>query len=126
PSLVATGLQIRGAPEPRTIHLGSGARSRENPHRLRLTIDSTGAGLADVSLNEFDAADVSDIDPDLRPHYAFQQPLEGRINATRPMATRSITVNGQVLPLGAVDWTLVEQTDASATFAVEIVSGETV
>lgn len=124
PSLVATGLQIRGAPEQRTVHIGSDTRSRENPHRLRLAIDSTGAGLNEVSLNEFDAADVSDIEPELRPHYAFQQPLEGRVHGTRPMATRSITINGQVLPLAAVDWELVEQTNASATFAVEIVSGD--
>lgn len=126
PSISAAGLQVRGAEQHQVVHIGSDVRSRDNPYRMQVVLETTGAGIAQVLLNEFDAAETADEDPDKRPHYTFQEPLAPRVDSTRPMATRSITINGQTLPLAGVNWQLLAQSDTSATFGVDILSGDQV
>lgn len=122
PSIAASGLQVRGVDETKIVELGSDVRDRDNPYRMKLVIHSTGAGLASVTLNEFDAAEGDD-DGEDRPHYIFQEPFADRLNATQPLATRTLVVNGQTLAVGAVNWSVIDQTDNSVSLGVELVSG---
>jgi YidC/Oxa1 family membrane protein insertase len=80
---------------------------------LGVDVSPQGAGLNQVVLNQFKQAVGS---PEL---YNFQHPLNDDL-LTRPLATRSATVNGTELNLAGAQWNLVNSSGDSATYALEL------
>ncbi len=113
------------AQEPLTITIGSDVRSDDSPLRMAVTLSATGAGVDQVVLNEFDAAEQSGKKPEERVHYAYQQPYSQFEALTRPLATTSLVINGQRLNLAGIAWRLASSSDTEATFTLDIVSGDT-
>jgi YidC/Oxa1 family membrane protein insertase len=109
--------------EPRTVVIGSDQRSKDTPVRMELTLSATGAGVERVVLNEFDATDQTGKKVEERLHYSYQQPYGEFATITRPLATRSLTINGQAINIAAAAWQLASSSDTSATFTLDIVSG---
>ncbi len=102
-----------GAGEARPIELGSAAKEHKT-FAMALSLDPRGAGIARVRLNDFNRG-VKDAEP-----YEFQQPEPGRENQTRPLATRSITINGVVVDLQGAQWALRSGEGATATYALDV------
>jgi len=103
--------------QPRPVALGS-AEEKDKSYALQLNLDPTGAGLKAVVLNDFK---VSTEDP--RP-YVFQEPYARFVTQSRPLGTRSVTVDGQTFDLSNVTWRLIDQGTADgaahATYAVDL------
>lgn len=85
---------------------------------LGVALDPAGAGIDRVVLNEFPKHAEKKEDRD-RP-YAYQEPYWGYEQESRPMATRWVKVDGQTVDLAGVQWGLVKQTAASATYEVVV------
>jgi YidC/Oxa1 family membrane protein insertase len=124
PAAPAAGFRVL-AGEPRTVVIGSDARSKDNPLRMEVTLAATGAGIQRVVLNEFDATDQPGKKAEERIHYTYQQPYTELETQTRPLATTSITINGQVVNTAGAAWQLASSNEDSATFTLDVVSGET-
>ncbi|MCC6239144.1 MAG: membrane protein insertase YidC [Phycisphaerales bacterium] len=122
----ATAAYLAVNQENRTITIGSDQRSTTDPFKMRVDLSSQGAGIEQVTLNEFDASDQSKRKPDQRQHYTYQQPFVGLENLTRPLASTGVTINGQAINLAAVNWLVSQSTDNSVTFSLDISSGQKV
>jgi YidC/Oxa1 family membrane protein insertase len=91
-------------------------------------ISSAGAGLESVTLKHFDAPpDVTHsgqgpakLKAGEHIPYLFQEMVNPADPETRAMATRSISVNGTVVPVAGVNWTLEKQDGRSATFSIDL------
>lgn len=110
-----SSLQVVGetaAPQP--VVLGSNAPKDPN-YALQLSLDPRGAGIQSVVLNDFKH---SAKDQTL---YSFQEPYAGHEGQSRPLGTRSVTINGQLVDLSNVPWRLLEDGDpAAATYLVDL------
>jgi YidC/Oxa1 family membrane protein insertase len=123
PSLPATGLRVMiptTAPVPQTVTLGHSELDvkAKADYPLALKIDPRGAGVDQVFLNQFREAGGSD-EP-----YDYQQPDPIDPAGTRPLATRSITIDGQMIDLLDQPWTLVKHDENSALYSLEIGSAD--
>jgi YidC/Oxa1 family membrane protein insertase len=108
------GTAAAGSDVPTKTVVGSLA-VKDPVYAMALTIDPRGAGLSSVTLNDyFESADQKD-------SYKYQVPISGDEDITRPLATRSIKINGQqVVELGALYWTRTASTADSVTYSVTI------
>ena len=117
PENAAGAIQIVGVPAgaaPQPASLGSAAH-RDATFALQLALDPIGAGIKAVTLNDFKtAADNGSV-------YVFQEPYASHVTQSRPLGTRSITVNGQALDLSNVPWRLLEGTEPTvATYVLDL------
>ncbi len=103
-------------PAPAAITLGHSQLDvkGESTYPLSLTIDPRGAGLSQVVLNRF-RKEVESPDP-----YIYQRPDDVAPDRTRPLATASVTIDGQKVDLLDADWRLVAHDEASATYALDV------
>jgi YidC/Oxa1 family membrane protein insertase len=111
-----TGLRVMPAdvsPEP--VVLGS-AEIEDETFALQITLNPVGAGIDRVVLNDF----AQTVESDAR--YEFERPYGVDPDATRPLATRSVTFGGQTYFLNDVPWRLQEVSDdgQSVTYAIDI------
>jgi YidC/Oxa1 family membrane protein insertase len=105
---------ILGAAQPTHATLGS-AKPRDANYALQLSLDAVGGGIRSVLLNDFKKS-AKDAAP-----YVFQEPYSGSEAKSRPLATRSVTVNGQTHDLSTIAWRLLEDDDpAAATYVVDL------
>jgi YidC/Oxa1 family membrane protein insertase len=112
-SMASAGLHVAPSTQPDTgVELGSVAPKDPNFH-MGLRIHPQGAALDWVVLNEFKlTAEGSTL-------YTFQQPYSGD-EASRALASRGLSVNGNTIDLTRVPWSL-ESSDAShAVFGVTV------
>jgi YidC/Oxa1 family membrane protein insertase len=87
---------------------------KSTDYRMALSISPNGAGLDSVALNQFTAQ----VDkPDL---YVFQTPYEQDTNSNRSLATTAIDIDGNRVDLSDRPWMLVNSTNHSATYAVDL------
>lgn len=111
PSTAPTGFSPVGVPQAVAATLGS----NETSFPMILAIDPRGAGLNSVTLSDFKKTDAVD-----SPKYVFQEPLAGLEDQTRPLATRSITIDGQEIDLSSATWRQSSATQDSATYSLTI------
>jgi len=89
-------------------------RPNDQTFALGLHLTPAGAALASVSINSYKATNANDL-------YVFQQPVD--LTGQGPLATRSVTVDGQNADLSQVTWQLAPGSTATdATYAVVILS----
>ncbi|MEM1013445.1 MAG: YidC/Oxa1 family insertase periplasmic-domain containing protein [Planctomycetota bacterium] len=102
------GLRVEGG-TPQTLILG-GAVDDPSAYPMRVTVNTVGAGIEEVLLKRYRAT----LDePD---RYRFEVPYEQDVQATRPMGTRTVTIDGQELDLSGVAWRIdPEKTDERQT-----------
>ena len=83
-----------------------------------LTVDPQGAGLESVILNGYyDTAAHKAL-------YKFQEPIGGVESVTRPLATRTLTIDGHDIDVSsAVNWQQISSDKSSATYAATIKDG---
>lgn len=112
--MATTGLRALPAPEPQTVALGSAELDAQD-YRIGLRINTQGAGLDSVTLNQFTRA-VKEKSP-----FVYQTPYP-QLPETRPLATRSVNINGTSVDLATVNWQLISQSRDSAAFSVDIVN----
>ncbi|MGD0140675.1 MAG: YidC/Oxa1 family insertase periplasmic-domain containing protein [Tepidisphaeraceae bacterium] len=91
---------------------------------LGLHLAPQGAALASVTINSYKDTDAKD-------RYVFQQPVDLAGSAVSggpgagPLATRSVTVDGQSIDLSKVDWQLEPgSTAASAAYGLDVLSAD--
>jgi YidC/Oxa1 family membrane protein insertase len=109
------GLAAVGSTQPSIATLGA------NPtvYPVKMTIDPQGAGLQSVILPDYYVTAAHD-----KP-YIFQQPLTGFESLTRPLATRTVTVNGTDIDTSGLIWKQVESSASSATYAATVLEAGT-
>ncbi len=99
------------------IELGSATPNDPN-YRMAVKIVPQGAGIEQVVLNEFKrTAESSD-------RYVFEQPYPEAESITRPLATRSVVVDGVTVNLFDIAWNYEPElsTEAKATYSVTLVN----
>jgi len=97
----------------RTSDLGS--IQKEDPaFALGMTLSARGAGIESITLNDYRKTVKTD------DRYVFQTPSTIDPSATRPLATRSVTVNGVSHALADVAWLLERSDNTSVTYQVNI------
>jgi YidC/Oxa1 family membrane protein insertase len=98
-------------PEGGPAIIGS-TQAKDPEYGLGLQIDPHGAGLNSVTINSYKDADAKGL-------YEFQQPYADADN--RPLATRSVSIDGQSLDLSRANWQLEPGTSrTTATYGVDI------
>ena len=108
PSISAASIRIGDTPSaPAVTQIGAGDPDGKT-FPLQLTTTSTGAGIDLATLKQFKAHDAKSV-------YTFQTPINNDA-ATRPLATRSVWLNGVQYDLGAVHWRIEGTTDRSVTY----------
>jgi YidC/Oxa1 family membrane protein insertase len=119
----AVGLHSADAPPSDPVTLGSAAHD-DPAFPMAMRIDPRGAGLESVTLNKFykSATDAQNRDPDAG-LYQFQQPDPAYPDDTKPLATRSVTVDGTDVDLTGVRWARTAATADSATFTTQLLDG---
>jgi YidC/Oxa1 family membrane protein insertase len=112
----ATGLHAEDTPGPAAVTLGSAAFG-DPTFPMSITLDPRGAGLGRVVLNDYyETAKQEQL-------YAFEQPDPASPDDTRPLATRSVTVDGHDVDLTDAHWRQTASSDGSASFATRILDG---
>lgn len=87
----------------------------DKKYAMLLSLNPRGAGIDGVVLNDFKRS-VKD-----QRTYVFQEPYAGYEARSRPLATRSISVNGEQFNLDDVDWKLAEDQDPkAATYSIAL------
>jgi YidC/Oxa1 family membrane protein insertase len=99
---------VNPATRPSSVTIGD-----EKTFPMVVKLNSLGAGVDSVTLNEFRA-------PFGTGKYIFQTPIDPEDPLTRPMSTRNVTVNGTEVSLAGVNWTLEKLDAGSATFVVDL------
>ncbi len=100
--------------QPVIVNIGSAADS-DKQLKMAVELSSRGAGINSVTLNDYKRSVET---PDL---FVFQEPYRGRDDdETRPLSTRSITIDGTTVDLLNVSWQSVGKTADSATFEVVV------
>lgn len=97
-------------PNDAPIALGSAEKDNAN-YAMQVLLTPRGASVAAVILNSFSAPDFGH-KPDRSVRYEYQGPLPSSVD-TLPLATRSIQINDQTVPLWNAPWTR-ESVDASS------------
>ena len=120
PSIVAAapGVEIAPTSQPAAARLGSAAPN-DGTYAMQANVSPHGAGFDEIILNEF-KREARSTAP-----YAFQEPIPGH-DDTRPLATRTITVDGTTFDLSGVAWNY-DQGRSTATVArywVELKKGD--
>jgi hypothetical protein len=105
------------SPAAGAVELGSTTKG-DKIYAMQVTLTPHGAGIDQVALNQFDRA-VKDSRP-----YVFQEPYEGFLNTTRPLASRWISIDGKQVDLAGVDWAITRGEGPSVTYSVEVVGDE--
>lgn len=86
---------------------------------LQLRTPVIGGAIDGIVLNPFRKGEDFKKDPKERGTYEFQSPYAsthlGNMSYTRPLATRSITIDGQILDLSNAHWKLVSQGEHERT-----------
>src|SRR4051794_24488528 len=98
-TMTAAGLQAVPATQPQRTELGS-VREKDPNYPIALKLNSVGAGIDGVVLNQFKKA-VSGVEP-----YEYQHPYEGNEDVSRPLATRSIGIDDKSAGIAGANWTL--------------------
>jgi YidC/Oxa1 family membrane protein insertase len=112
-----SGWQIVPPPGPKTATTIGSEHYQDAKCHIALSIVSTGAALDGVVLNEYH----QEVDnPEL---FTFQNPYDLDVARTRSMETVAIDVDGNILDLWNQNWTLLNRTDLSAQYAVDVVAG---
>jgi YidC/Oxa1 family membrane protein insertase len=111
----ATSYQAVGAETAQNVNLG--AADSGVGDTLGLTITANGAGLDSAIIPAFRATDT-------KGPYTYQKPYDGHPESAS-LATQSITVNGNSLNLASLPWKLDSSSADTATYSVEILSGQT-
>jgi len=111
-SVPGTTLQV-AASQPAGAPMLIGSNQPKNPdYGLGLQIDPHGAGLNVVTVNSYKDADAKGL-------YEFQKPYADSGN--RPLATRSVNIDGQSIDLSTANWQLEPgSTKTTATYGVDI------
>ncbi len=93
-----------------------GSSTPKDPNvTMAVSIVPRGAGLSEVVLNDYRRT------VDSQDRYAFEEPYGGATDdQSRALATRSITIDGQVVNLLTVDWKLTHSTVASASYRADV------
>ncbi len=100
--------------QPTIINLGSFAHS-DPKSKMAMELSSRGAGINSLTLNDYFKTVEK---PDL---FVFQEPYRGRNDdETRPLSTRSITIDGTVVNMLDVSWIPAGSTADSATFELVV------
>ena len=112
-----TGLHAEDASAgPAAVTIGSTA-FQDAAFPMAITLDPRGAGLGKVVLNDyFETAKQEQ-------QYTFEEPDPASPDDTRPLATRSVTVDGREVDLTNARWRQTAATDGSASFATRILDG---
>jgi YidC/Oxa1 family membrane protein insertase len=110
-----TGLHAISGSSADNARLGTAAKNR-----MLLNLDPRGAGLDAATLVDFNAT----ADP-LSPRYQFEKPIDGFESITRPMATRSVTIDGRELDLSNCVWKQSEPSVDSMSYTVVVNDGVT-
>jgi len=120
PSIVAAppGVQVVPASQPAAARLGSAA-TKDATFAMQADIAPDGAGFDAIFLNQFNR-EARSLDP-----YTFQQPIPGHAD-TRPLATRTITIDGTPFDLANVAWNLDKERSSAtvAWYSVELKKGD--
>ncbi len=113
-SVDATGrLVVANAGAAQTVVLGSDAEADPN-YAMQLTLSARGAGIDRALLNGY-AAEVNEPD-----RYVFERPQSNSPDATRPLATRSITIGEDTVDLNGVPWRVTESSERVAAFSIDL------
>ena len=112
-SLASAGLSTTQPNNVANTSLGSFV-SKSHDFPLGLSITSLGAGLNSVTLNDYKQSVDS---PAL---YIFQQPHTGYEQQSRPLATSSVTIDGQTRNISDVPWKLESADDRSASYSLDL------
>ena len=115
--VVATtgGFTPAPAPPQPPQNIGSSTNA-DSSYVLGAAIDPIGAGLDSATLNNFwKKADRQNL-------YSFEEPLTDLESSTKPLATRTVTLDGASIDLSNVTWTRVAGDAGSATFATTILT----
>ncbi len=113
PAMSAGRFTAVPATQPSSVEIGAFAL-KDPTYPIGLRISSRGAGLNAVVLNDFKQS------VDGTEAYTYQQPYEGFENRSRPLATRSVTIDGVELNIEDRDWQLVSSSTSQATLALDI------
>ena len=116
-STAPSDIRLVGAEAP-PADVTIGSMKEGDPLALGLKISPAGAGLDSVTINQAKA--ISD-DPNKRSLYTYLQPYSQQPDL-RPMATRSVSLNGRALESLNLPWKIEAQTTTTATFGVDLVS----
>ena len=81
---------------------------------MQLSLDPLGASVNSVTLNDFKRSEDFKKPVKDRRLYEFEQPYSGRTDS-QPLATRSLTINGQPVSLDGVPWTLQSLDDGTGS-----------
>ena len=101
------------------VAIGS-AVLKDPTYAMQVRLTPMGAGVVDVTLNEFDAARKSRNDPKVV--YKFETPVRGEPQLAA-LATQKLIINGVSVDLWNEAWTTEKATPNSVTFSVTIVRG---
>lgn len=108
---------ISSTTQPTSVTIGSATKD-DPTYALAIALSRVGAGIDSVTLNEYQRT------VDKPDRYTYQQPYAGHENASRPLATRWITVDGVKLDLESFTWIVAAQSPGSATFTLDIHGAE--
>jgi len=106
-------LHVAGMGNAQAVTLGS-ATPKDPNYAMQLVLSPDGAGVNAVTLNDFNQAVGSKAD------YSYEHPLPDDANATRPMSTQWVSINGEKVNLAGVAWRLEKSGPNSATFSADI------
>jgi YidC/Oxa1 family membrane protein insertase len=117
PPATPTGFHLLTTSEGKGVDLGS-EKHNDTQFAIRLRTTPRGAGVESVVLNAFYRA----VDDPKKEPFSFQQQTDENILAQygHALATRSITVDGQVIDVSKLNWTLDAQDATSATYSVTL------
>ena len=104
---------VSAATQPTTVTLGDAPG-----YSLKVNLSSTGAGVDSIVVKK--AGNGAFAAPDAKGDYTYQTPYDPSNPETRPLATRSIAVNGNEVSLAGVNWNLEAHDQKSATFVLDL------
>jgi YidC/Oxa1 family membrane protein insertase len=108
-----TGLSIATSrPAAGPANIGS-AQPNDPTYALGVQVAPLGAGLQSVTINSYKNTDVNGL-------YVYQQPINS--DSAGPLATGSVTIDGQKIDLSQTDWQLESSGPDFATFGVNVVA----
>jgi YidC/Oxa1 family membrane protein insertase len=94
------------------VILGSTAKDGTCP--LGLALSPQGAGFDSVTLNDYTKS-VEAPDP-----YVYQLPYPDHVSMTRPLSTRTVTLDGKSIPIDTAQWRLDSSDANSARYSLDL------
>jgi YidC/Oxa1 family membrane protein insertase len=122
PSVASSGPSVQAgftivrptsAEDTRPVRIGSDAAD-DPTWPMQLSLDPLGASVNSVTLNAFKRSEDFKRPVKDRRLYEFEQPYSGRPDS-QPLATRSLTINGQSVSLDGLPWTLESLDDGTGS-----------